>query len=239
MTVSSPLKVCWWRDNNNFGDCLTPFLLKELGGISVVWSHINEADLIGAGSLLEFIPHTYKGIIFGSGRMFNGMRFDLRDCNVLALRGKLTKESCLTDCEIMGDLGLLCNRFKDEKIKKEYFIGVISHWNHQELIDEYPGALKIDITGDVKGIIEAVQRCERIVSSSLHGLVLADAMGIMRKWVYTNKNPGEGFKFYDYHSIFGDSLMNNEWYMADQRVVSEVSDRLFQQLLKVKEICGV
>jgi pyruvyltransferase len=46
--------------------------------------------------------------------------------------------------------------------------------------------------------------CERIVSSSLHGLVIADAYGIPNAWLNSDggaggSRPGGGeFKFYDY-----------------------------------------
>lgn len=220
------INVAWWKEHNNFGDCLTPVLLKRLFSIDSQWSEPENADLIGIGSYLDNLTPTYKGIIWGSGLMFpKDVVFP--DAKILALRGKLTTEHTAINT-VVGDPGLLCKLICPAGIKKKYYVGVIPHWNDKLTGDSFV-AHEIDITQDIDKVIYEVASCKHIVSSSLHGLILADSLNIPRKWVKSPKNPGNGFKFRDYQSVFGDFITPGLWYKADPKKV----DKICQSLLKV------
>ena len=48
-------------------------------------------------------------------------------------------------------------------------------------------------------VIHEIAKCEHILSSSLHGLVVADALGIPNGWIkLSDRVVGDGFKFKDY-----------------------------------------
>ena len=61
----------------------------------------------------------------------------------------------------------------------------------------------LDIFDDVGSFISQLTECEFILSSSLHGLIMADSFGIPNQWmVLSDKVEGKNFKFYDYYSVF-------------------------------------
>ena len=62
----------------------------------------------------------------------------------------------------------------------------------------------IDICGRQRDIIRRVAQCDYILSTSLHGLVLADSLGIPNHWLRSRRGLlGGDFKFHDYLSVFG------------------------------------
>ena len=55
------------------------------------------------------------------------------------------------------------------------------------------------MTQSVEAVIENLCDCERIVSSSLHGLIMATAYGIPCRWAELSDNViGDGTKFRDF-----------------------------------------
>lgn len=126
---------------------------------------------------------------------------------------KLTLGASLTDA-VTGDAGLLTDRLLDRNPKKEYILGIIPHDNERtereyiEIKEKIPNSVIIDVQDEPIKCIQTIAACECVISSSLHGLVIADAFGIPnRQVVLTNKLAGDGFKFKDYYSAF-DKLPN-------------------------------
>jgi pyruvyltransferase len=56
----------------------------------------------------------------------------------------------------------------------------------------------------IEEVIDLVLQSERIVSSSLHGLIVADAYGIPSRWIkISDRILGDGTKYMDYYSSIG------------------------------------
>jgi pyruvyltransferase len=228
------LKVAWWKDHNNFGDWLTPALLKKLLKIECEWAEPVDADFIGAGSYLDtFNNYPFTGTVWGTGIMSRDSYPDLSHARVLALRGVNTKTHCKSHCIVLGDPGLLASSLVKEDIPVNHDIGFIPHWNDKETVVE--GAYKIKITNSIETVIKDAMSCKRIVSTSLHGLILADSLGLPRMWKYTDANPGEGFKFYDYQSVFSIPLKMNEWQIMPRMEVKKIKKQLLDALKKMNE----
>jgi hypothetical protein len=70
-----------------------------------------------------------------------------------------------------------------------------------------PDVLPIDVGAPVAEVLARIARCRYILSSSLHGLIVADALGIPNGWLWldTGRERTAGltaFKVQDYHSAF-------------------------------------
>ena len=196
----------------NFGDKLTAFLLQKLTAYSiesVSYRHIKEADLIGIGSILQRVPEDYSGIIWSSGFLEDNTKI-FSKANIFAIRGKLSlnKINGKTEHTILGDGGLLCYLMAS-KLPKKYKLGIIPHYIDKNLplikqMASNPEIKVIDICGSCDDIIKEVQQCDYVISSSLHGCVVADSLNIPNEWIkLSNKVKGNGFKFKDYYSAFG------------------------------------
>lgn len=225
------LKVAWWDKVPNFGDILTPIILERLAQIKAEHVEPKDAELIGIGSYLEIIPKNYKGIIWGTGKMFGETKINLSKMNILALRGYLTFKGSKAHCNTFGDPGLLVRYIAPHSKHKKYPIGIISHWNDKSLNDLEGHHIKI--TDNVDDIIYQTSECEKIISSSLHGLILADSLGIPRMWKKVDSNPGDGFKFRDYQSAYGDKIIPDKWYKVDSNKVEEKCNFLLEKLKKI------
>jgi len=232
LNKSNNLKVAYWNTNNNFGDCLTPILLERLFGIKSEWVEPEKAEFVGIGSLLETFSKNYKGIIWGSGKMFEESEIDLSEAKVLALRGKLTLSKTKCECSVFGDPGLLAKLIAPTGIKKEYEFGIINHWNDKrQKYGEHNNI--IDITSGIDNVILETLKCKKIVTSSLHGLILADSLGIPRLWSPSESSPGGSFKFDDYQSNFGIKLTPYKWYKIDPKKVDEINKKLINSLKSI------
>ena len=129
-----------------------------------------------------------------------------------AVRGKLSLKAVAGALGIdgkgvaTGDAGILaCGLIGPQE--RKYSIGIIPHdkergeEKYSRLAEKIPGSTVIDVRGDVKTCLEKIASCEAVLSSSLHGLIIADGMGIPnRQAVLTDKLAGDGFKFDDYYS---------------------------------------
>lgn len=209
------IKMYWWREHPNFGDAMNPILIKQLFGIDVEWSEIVEADLIGAGSTLEWIATTQNKLkkdlyVWGSGYIRNVTPPIYSErVKILALRGQFSHLPSGAGGIALGDPGLLCDRLFPKPTSKRYSIGIVPHyWNKNDiafikLINKYPALKVIDVGDDPIEVIRLIGECEFIFSSSLHGLIIADSFGIPNQWVeFDTTIYGNGWEFKDYYSVF-------------------------------------
>ena len=127
---------------------------------------------------------------------------------IAAVRGKLTRDALkLDDTAVLGDPGLLVD-ILDTKTEKKYRWGIIPHVVDRKvdailsLHKENDRACIIDLADpDVLAVARKIRSCDFIISSSLHGLITADAFGIPNVWMRVSENVAGGdWKFMDYFS---------------------------------------
>jgi hypothetical protein len=226
------VKAYWWTGTPrgataNFGDGLTPLLLEHFTGQTVEWAPAKEAEWIAVGSIATHIPKGWGGIVWGSGKMRKRDRIDLSNAKVLALRGQLTaNESGANGDYVLGDPGLLVSLLPGVKRTGEHPVGIVPHWQDRWLPWRHRG-MTISPQGDPMTVIRQIASCSRIISSSLHGIIVADAFGIERRWERA-ANATE-FKFRDYMSVVGD-IPRSTWSRVDSRKVKAAQKALIGAL---------
>ncbi len=191
----------WSKYNNNFGDILTPFLVQAMG-YGVRWCGRGASGkLLAVGSILDRVKP--RDVVWGSGLMRPEQRVTLpADVTVLAVRGPKTRAAVEGDVpEVYGDPGLLLPRFYTPTPMGSFSVGVIPHEAEKDIppVDD-PSVLWIDINAGIEPVLDAMASCDVILSSSLHGLIAADAYGIPSAWIrMSNRVHGGHFKFDDYY----------------------------------------
>ena len=141
-----------------------------------------------------------------------------RKVDIHAVRGRLSKNRLTKitrislDNVVLADPGLLASEFIDGVIEKKYDFGVIPHHCEWELpvYNQFhkDNILMIDVRQDPVKCIELIAQCKYILSSSLHGMIFADSLGIPNaRIVASNKVLGGNYKYKDYYSSFCDRHM--------------------------------
>ena len=202
--------VIWWSQTPNLGDLLSPWLIGRMTGRPVVYAGRGRANYVAIGSVINLAtPHS---TVWGAGSFGTERRSSFsRHASYRAVRGPLTRSRLLNlglDCPaVYGDPALLVPHYFAPEVAQTHEVGIVirhteSRWRHSELGE---GVRLIDFgSGDVEQVLLDILSCRRIVSSSLHGLVLADAYGIPNAWLNSasalgGRRPNGGdFKYYDY-----------------------------------------
>lgn len=186
-----------WTSPENFGDLLGPEILKRLGYQVRITDRVDEADLIACGSIIDAAAQWLKPgcIVWGSGLMHPGP-VDLAHLDVRAVRGKLSASVLGLDVPT-GDPGILVPRLW-ERPPVRRAVGVVRHWIDPQ---EYPWVPdQIHTRRPVDEVIDFIGSCERVLSSSLHGLIVAQAWGIPCVRIHCPEVLGGNFKWMDWMS---------------------------------------
>jgi pyruvyltransferase len=199
----------------NFGDSITPYFLRKVCNRTVCKpvdpTITTSRVIISTGSIMRLCgPNT---IVWGSGirDRFQDIRPGL---DVRSVRGPLTRARLLEvggECPpVYGDPALLLPRFyRPTNVVKRYALGIVPHISQYERVcrayENVDGTMVIDLrTTDVEKVIDSVISCEKIVSSSLHGIIAANAYGIPVRWIKFDTNVfGDDTKFYDHFAAIG------------------------------------
>lgn len=237
---AAPVKSYWWNARPNFGDALAPLLLERFADIpKVEWGTPCQASVITVGSILEQVPLMFDGYVLGTGKLYEDSRVYLyaHQTKVLALRGPLSARFYGSETAI-GDPGLLADELLNNGVlgypERTYDLGILPHWRDSKLkLDKrFQGkwsVLTIDPSSPPLEVVRAIGQCKKIVTSSLHGLIVADAFGIPRRFEYTPALDREGgrFKFRDYHQSIGMNLTTGVTQVANFRHVEDRKSELW------------
>lgn len=210
LSATEPLPLYYWQSKQfvNFGDYISLKVVERMvGGEIRVCAPKGEKKLLAIGSVLLFA--STDDVIWGTG--MNAKRLDLKHykfkrLDIRAVRGPLTRnfiiENFAIDCpEIYGDPALLIPYLFPEFKKKnmpEYDYIIIPHYSEIKLFpkDIYPNV--VYPTEPWKDVIRKILNSKFVISSSLHGLIVAEAFGIPARAIRVTENEPV-FKYQDYY----------------------------------------
>jgi hypothetical protein len=218
----------------NIGDILNEILISRLFHIDIQMEHYCNADMMAIGSILDRLSEDWKAWgeeaelrknadcskpihIWGTGMIYH---YDcpapfIRPVKIHALRGDLSRQQVekatghKCNC-VLADPGLLAPLLLNDIPEKKYDVGIIPHYVDadaavfQKMKNEYQNSIIIDVKADPMEVLTTMAKCRLIISTSLHGLIIADSFGIPNLWCEcSDKILGAGFKYRDYYSSFG------------------------------------
>lgn len=195
-----------YNDKGNVGDVISEVILKHFlpDRNLVLVDSKQQGKLCAVGSIMSKVCE--NDILWGVGCIKANKIYAFRNLTVLAVRGKLTREAIrgVNVPEVYGDPALLLPLIYNPQKEKTVEVGYIPHYIDKPLFE---GKDYIDVALPWKDFVDKVVQCKEIVSSSLHGIIIAEAYGIPATWaVYSDGVIGRGLKFKDYLTGTGRSI---------------------------------
>ena len=211
---NNTIRVWWYTPpkndpiskGKNAGDYFGKWLLEQIG-YKCFYSE-EAPDIITCGSILA--TKSWKGhpYIWGSG-FHNETDTPKYTDNIYAVRGRLTYNKLNNQNKdiALGDPGLLASYFYKPTTSKKYKFGIVPHYVDFDELKKYYKDLNVPIidmrTENIEELLNKINECEFIFSSSLHGIIFSHSLGIPaihieNKELFSKNN----FKFKDYYSVF-------------------------------------
>lgn len=223
------INLIFWN-SPNFGDLLSPFIVSSLSACKTYYKykakrwwteliicllkfdfskilHILypwQKSLISIGSVIAW--GNRQSVVWGAGLLRRDEAVAVG--RIYAVRGKYTRDVLLKKGyfvpEIYGDPAILLPLIYHPKSKMKLGkIGIIPNWEETDFFLEKYGTIYhvIDLRTDrLCDVIEDIVSCEYILSTSLHGIIVAHTYGVKALWIKKGNIQTDGIKFDDYFS---------------------------------------
>ena len=204
---ANQVNLHWWKvpgSMQNIGDFLSPVVVEYMHRATSRTAHSSNGTihLLAIGSVID---QSYQNsVVWGSGLMCGNRKLwwrNLRKLDIRAVRGPETRRSLIENgysCpEIYGDPAILMPLvYMPESLEKKYDYRVIQHHSFAQNVENCLSP----IVKDWQQFIDELVKCRLVISSSLHGIILAEAYGIPAIMLKTALNT---FKFDDYYHSTG------------------------------------
>jgi pyruvyltransferase len=225
----------WWTGGRgswvNYGDSLSPVIIEILSGRTVRYAPVRRCDMIAIGSVLEYVSkrltkRSWKRFlsgrfsavsVWGTGSMFQESRISTYNMRIFSVRGKSTAAKLqLPPSTPLGDPGILADLLlRPGPRTKEFRWGIIPHVSDLgdpkvlALKERTPRSTIINLRNpDLRETTRQISVCDYVASSSLHGLIAADALAVPNvHLIVSDRLKGGVWKFDDYRSSLGDRPM--------------------------------
>lgn len=225
---ASSVSLFWWDNKPNFGDAVGPWLSSRITGknpVNARGANLAAPPVMSVGSILNLIEQDGTKV-WGTGLMGPLNRDDtsrlrkFSNVSVHAVRGRLTRDEVKRKLgwdvpEVYGDPALLLPMFLPvSKVSGETEqISIVPHYLHLD----YFKALRsdrvdvLDVRDGMERVIRRIASSSVCISTSLHGLIIAQAYGIPWVWVRLSDHQlgGDTFKFHDFFSTLDASAVSS------------------------------
>ena len=208
--------------HNNWGDDINKYFIESISSLKIknlYHSYLFKLFPVKSysciGSIFGIFP-AKRYEVWGSGIIEEDYQLISIPQKIHSVRGPLTRQVLQKrgiDCpKVYGDPSLLISRYYRKYVDKRYLCGIIPHYideNNPALIEfcrHHPEYIIIKMQGyfNWHDIPDQIMQCRRIISSSLHGLIMADSYGVPNTWVrFSDKILGGDFKYKDYFLSVG------------------------------------
>lgn len=219
MTDADPIRLYWWGKKTNFGDLIGPWLVEMMTGRPTVniRHQKTKAGITGlatAGSLIHSLDR--PGLeIWGSGSIaalrpkhIEALK-DRKPAAIHAVRGYRTlKELKKLGWEapaVFGDPASLLPRFYTPRKRADVAgkIALVPHYSHKPAFAAAAGLdgfHTVEVQDDPGPVVDQIASARAVLSTSLHGVIVAQAYGVPWVWVRVKDEAliGGDFKFEDY-----------------------------------------
>lgn len=151
-----------------------------------------------------------NSIVWGSGcREYEDK---VPECEILAVRGFLTLDVLkknhihISEDVAIGDPALLLPLFyKPQSLDKTFPISIVPHYrdyNSFKALNKSYHLINVQ-TENIEDFVNQIVHSKCVLSSSLHGLIIAHAYGVPALWIRFNDVRSSEFKYLDYFSSVG------------------------------------
>ncbi len=206
--MSKQIPLFWWsgEGNKNFGDVVSKDIVEYVSKKKAFLSFGMGEKILAVGSIIHLANNGDS--IWGSGYIGTGII--PKNLKVYAVRGPKTRQVLLNsgiECpEVYGDPAILLPKIYKMRnsIKKEYKVGILPHYVDKQktlsLIKNEKNINFIDVFAHPQKIITEINKCEVVLASSLHGVIVAEAYGVpAARYDVGGPITGGDFKYEDYY----------------------------------------
>ena len=235
----------WWPDRprrGNLGAILGPYLVEKLTGLPPLF--VPKGNRLIAGG--DGVAHADADVTVWGAGIASANDKPASNAKYRAVRGPLTRRAILRhggSCkEVYGDPALLLPLIlPSENRRPQYPLGLVTGLSPEHMGAQL-NATKLISTirrsyEDVTSFIEEILDCEAILSTSLYGLIVANAYGVPARWcTFSKAEDRHGLdrtKFADYFLSISAPLQQvldlSEYEVIDQRLIRQIDKTVFPQ----------
>ena len=224
--IDGLIPLYYWDSVPNFGDFIGPYILSKITEKPIInINNLKYSGIMAVGSIIQLLDRE-RMIIWGSGLICEPnehVKENIQKYNpkVLSVRGKKTAQ-CLIEAGISvpdqkyyGDPALVLPLFYTPSVNSCEKIGICPHYIHKEyFVEKNFNQIDfsiIDVQQNMELVVDSIVSSTVCISTSLHGLIIAQAYKIPWVWleIYDNNLVGNEFKFQDFFSTIDQSNVSH------------------------------